>query len=137
MAVAETSPTPPPVPEDPGAELDALLSDTGGEQNNTTKARILYAKAELARLRKQPVEEEKDIAQIAAFKPEDLSPVLLGRTGDYLLGKNKLQTRQKPFYDRLMQDYPKSDYADYAYNPAWAEIAYQKNDLQLALAPFH
>ena len=67
MAVAETSPTVPPVPEDPGAELDALLSDTGGEQNNTAKARILYAKAELARLRKQPAEEEKNIAQIAGF----------------------------------------------------------------------
>ena len=34
-----------------------------------------------------------------------------------------------------MQDYPKSDYADYAYN-GLGEIAYQKNDLQLALRYF-
>jgi len=132
--VSAAGQTPAPPPEDPGAELDALLSADSGELNNTAKARILYAKAELARLRRQPAEEEKDIAQIATFKPEDLSPVLLGRVGDYLLGKGKLD-QAKAFYDRLMEDYPKSDYADYAYN-GLGEIAYQKNDLQLALRYF-
>ncbi len=133
-AVAEASPTPSPIPEDPGAELDALLSGGESEQNGTAKARILYGKAELARLRRQPAEEEKNIAKITEFKPEDLSPVLLGRSGDYLLGKGKLD-QATPFYDRLMENYPKSDYLDYAYN-GLGEIAYQKNDLQLALRYF-
>ncbi len=128
-AVASSS-----VPQDPGAELESLLRDPGTEPNNTSKARILYAKAELARLGRKPAEEEKNIAQIASFKPEDLSPVLLGRCGDYLLGKGQ-PDQAKPFYDRLMSEYPKSDYIDYAYN-GLGEIAYQKKDLQLALRYF-
>ena len=48
----------------------------------TARARILFAKAELARLRRQPAEEEKNIAQIAEkFKPEDLSPMLARTRG--------------------------------------------------------
>ena len=95
---------------------------------------MIYAKAELARLRRQPAEEERNIAKIAEFKPEDLSPVLLGRAGDYLLGKGKWD-QAKPFYDYLMEDYPKSDYLDYAYN-GLGEIAFQKKDLQTALRDF-
>ena len=66
---------------DPGAELDALLGETDEDPHPTARARILFAKAELARLRRQPAEEEKNIARIAeTAKPEDLSPVLLGRS---------------------------------------------------------
>ena len=103
-------------------------------RTDTARARVIYAKAELARLRRQPAEEDRNIAKIAEFKPEDLSPVLLGRAGDYLLGKGKLD-QAKPFYDKLMEDYPKSDYLDYAYN-GLGEIAFQKKDLQTALRDF-
>ena len=132
-AVAEASATPAPE-TDPGAELDALLGSTENDQSGTARARVIYAKAELARLRRQPAEEERNIARITEFKPEDLSPVLLGRAGDYLLGKGKLDPA-KPFYDRLMEDYPKSDYLDYAFN-GLGEIAFQKKDLQTALRDF-
>jgi TolA-binding protein len=88
----------------------------------------------LGRLRRHPDEEEQNIARIAEFKPEDLSPVLLGRAGDYLLGKGKLD-QARVFYERLMEDYPKSDYLDYAYN-GLGEIALRKNDLPLALRYF-
>ncbi len=131
--VAQAQPTPTPE-TDPGAELDALLGSSENDQNGTARARVIYAKAELARLRRQPAEEERDIAKIAEFKPEDLSPVLLGRAGDYLLGKGKLD-QAKPFYDSLMTDYPKSDYLDYAFN-GLGEIAFQKKDLQMALRDF-
>jgi TolA-binding protein len=50
--------SPPPGPTDPGAELDLLLSSAANEDSPTAKARILFAKAELASLRHQPAEEE-------------------------------------------------------------------------------
>jgi len=129
---AEASPAP---QSDPGAELDALLGSTEQDQSPTARARVLFAKAELARLRKQPAEEEKNIGQIAQeFKPDDLSPVLLGRAGDYLLGKQK-PDQATTFYQRLMDEYPKSDYVDFAYN-GLGEIAYQKHDLPKALRHF-
>ena len=120
---------------DPGAELDSLLGSTEQEQNATTRARILFAKAELARLRRQPAEEEKNIGRIAQeFKPDDLSPVLLGRAGDYLLSKQK-PDQAAGFYQHLLDEYPKSENVDFAYN-GLGEIAYQKHDLNKALRYF-
>jgi TolA-binding protein len=160
-AESETSPA---APVDPGAELDALLGtdrentsspspqssqrsalsrsrggrEAPGEgdvrQSATAKARVLFAKAELARLRKQPAEAEKNIARIAEFKPEDLSPVLLGCAGDYLLAQKKPEQAAK-FYQQLLDEYPKSENLDFAYN-GLGEIAFQKNDFKNALRYF-
>ena len=92
-------------------------------------------KAELARLRRQPAEEEKNIAQIASeFKPEDLSPLLLGEVGDYLLRGEKFDPAAA-FYQRLLDDFPKSQMVDFAYN-GLGEIAYQKKDYPEALRYF-
>ncbi|HEV8185794.1 MAG TPA: tetratricopeptide repeat protein, partial [Chthoniobacterales bacterium] len=120
---------------DPGAELDALLGGSETEQRPTARARTLFAKAELARLRRQPAEEEKNIGAIAEkFAPEDLSPVLLGRAGDYLLAHNK-QDQARAFYQRLMDEFPKAESIDFAYN-GLGEIAFQKNDYNKALRYF-
>jgi TolA-binding protein len=120
---------------DPGAELDALLGSTEKDATATARARILFAKAELARLRRQPAEEEKNLAQIAHdFKPEDLSPLLLGRAGDYLLGKQKLDDAAR-FYQQLLDEFPKSEYLDFADN-GLGEIAFQKKDFNRALQFF-
>ena len=127
------SPTPS-APEDPGAELDALLGSSEQDQSATVRARVLFAKAELARLRQQPAEEEKNISQIAEFNPDDLSPILLGRAGDYLISKQKFD-RAVGFYQRLMDEFPKSENIDFAYN-GLGEIAFQKNDLPNALRYF-
>ncbi|HJT81471.1 MAG TPA: tetratricopeptide repeat protein [Chthoniobacterales bacterium] len=130
-AIADATPAP-----DPGAELDALLGSAEQDQNPTTRARVIYAKAELARLRRQPAEEEKNIGRIATeFKPDDLSPVLLGRAGDLLLAKQKLDDAAK-FYQKLLEEFPKSDYADFGY-AGLGEIAYQKKDLTAALRYFN
>lgn len=137
VAQATPVPTPSPTPEaegDPGAELDALLGSAEADQNGTARARVLFAKAELARLRRQPAEEENNIAKIAEFSPEDLSPLLLGQAGDYLLGKQKPE-KAAVFYQRLLDEYPKSDNLDFAYN-GLGEIAFQKNDLPNALRYF-
>ncbi|MDQ6861049.1 MAG: tetratricopeptide repeat protein [Verrucomicrobiota bacterium] len=131
----EAAPAPTDAPADPGAELDQLLGDSEKDQSPTAKARILYAKAELARLRKQPAEEEKDIARIAeTTKPEDLSPVLLGRAGDYLVSQHK-PDQARAYYQRLSDEYPKSENIDFAYN-GLGEVALQKNDLPRALSYF-
>ncbi|MGZ5001808.1 MAG: tetratricopeptide repeat protein, partial [Chthoniobacterales bacterium] len=120
---------------DPAVELEHLLGESEQDPSPTAKARILFTKAELGRLRKQPAEEEKNIALIAQTgKPEDLSPVLLGRCGDYLLGKGKLDDARK-FYERLMEEFPKSENIDFAYN-GLGEIALQKSDLPKALRYF-
>ncbi|MEY2438819.1 MAG: hypothetical protein QOI34_204, partial [Verrucomicrobiota bacterium] len=122
-------------PADPGAELDALFGSSEQDQTAVARARVLFAKAELARLRRQPVEEEKNIARIAGeFKPEELSPLLLGRSGDYLLGQHKTD-KATAFYQRLADEYPKSENVDFAYN-GLGEIAFQKNDLPGALRYF-
>jgi TolA-binding protein len=120
---------------DPGAELDTLLGSTEQDQTATARARVLFAKAELARLRRQPVEEEKNIARITdEFKPDDLSPMLLGRAGDYSLGKQRFD-QASAFYQHLMDEFPKSEYLDFAYN-GLGEIALQKKDLNRALRFF-
>ena len=130
---AEAAPTPPPT--DPGAELDALLGDSDQDPHPTARARILFAKAELARLRRQPAEEEKNIARIAeTAKPEDLSPMLLGRAADHLLATRKLD-KAREFYQRLMDEFPKSEYIDFAYN-GLGEIAFEKGDHTKALRYF-
>ncbi|MEO7167448.1 MAG: tetratricopeptide repeat protein [Spartobacteria bacterium] len=133
---AEDAPAAVAAPEpDPGAELDRLLASPANEESGTAKARILFAKAELARLQRRPDEEEKYIAQIAAdFKPEELSPLLLGEAGDYLVAKGKFD-QAAGFYQRLQDDFPKSHMIDYAYN-GLGEIAFQKKDYAKALRYF-
>jgi TolA-binding protein len=127
--------TPAPAPDlDPGAELDVLLGSSEKNMAAPARARVLFAKAELARLRRQTAEEEKNIAKIAEFNPDDLSPMLLGRAGDYWFSKQK-SDQATAFYQRLMDEYPKSDNVDFAY-AGLGEIAFQKNDLNNALRYF-
>ncbi|MGH8093503.1 MAG: tetratricopeptide repeat protein [Chthoniobacterales bacterium] len=124
-----------PVVDDAGAELDRLLASPANQVSAIAKARILFAKAELARLRRQPEEAEKILAQIAnAFQPEELSPRLLGEAGDYLLGKEKFD-RAAEFYRRLLDDFPKSEMLDFACN-GLGEIAYQTKNYPRALRYF-
>ena len=128
------APTKPPADQDPGAELDILLS-ARTQQSPTAKARILFAKAELGRLRRNPIEEEKNLMGIAAtFKVEDLSAVILARVGDLLLAKGQNEKAEQ-YFQRLKSEYPKSDYVDFAYN-GLAEIAYRKGDYSKALSIF-
>ena len=134
-ASPDTAASPTPTPADPGAEFDALLGAATSDHNGTVAARILFAKAELARLRRQPAEEQKITARIAdVSKPEDLSAMLLGRGGDSLLAQNKLD-QAASFYQHLMDEFPKSNSIDYAYN-GLGEIAFQKKDYIKALRYF-
>lgn len=135
MAASTPSPTPAPtpeaVPEDPGAELDKLLAGSEQDSTPTAQARILFAKAQLAFDRQQNPEKEKNYQAIAdKFKPEDLSSYILGLVGDYLLEKGQTE-KAKAYYDYLLDEYPKSDVLDFAYNGI-AQIAFDKKDYDTA-----
>ncbi len=117
---------------DPGAELARLLSRPEGNDSPTARARLLFAQVELARLRHAPAEAEKNLAKLATdFKPEDLSPLLLGEAGDYLLSQGKLELASG-FYQYLLDDFPKSQMADFAFH-GLGEIAYAKHEYPKAL----
>lgn len=60
--------------------------------------------------------------------------MLLGRSGDYLMSKQKLD-QAAGFYQRLMDEFPKSENLDFAYN-GLGETAFQKNDFASALRYF-
>ncbi len=131
-AVAEATPATTP---DPGIELDQLLGTSEQDQSPTARARVLYAKSQLARLRHQLPEAERNLLTIAAtFKPEVLSPTILGLVGDVLLAKGKPDAAA-PFYQNLMDFHHKSDAVDFAYN-GLGEIAFQKKEYPKALVLF-
>lgn len=134
--VATATPAPAATPAiDPGAELDALLGSSEKDQSSTARSRILFAKAQLALMRKQIPEEEKNFQAIAdKFKPEDLSPMLLAQVGDYLLSKGQ-NDKAAAFFNQLMDVYPKSDVLDYAYN-GLGEIAFRNKQYEQALKLF-
>ena len=119
----------------PGAELDDLLGSANADQSPTAKARILFVKAELARLLRQPLEREKDLRAIGDnFKPGDLSSLILGQVGDYLFSKGDMD-KASQFYEQLKNEFPKSDYIDFAY-AGLGEIAFEKKDYKTALVYF-
>jgi TolA-binding protein len=122
-------------PTDPGAEMDALL---GGAETNASplaRARVLFAKSELARLRRQPAAQGEALEQIATkFKPEELSAPLLAVAGDWLLEKGRFD-QASTLFERLMNVYPKSNYLDFAYN-GLGQAAYHNKDYPLALRLF-
>ena len=97
----------------------------------TARARILYAKAELARLQRKPEIEAQILLGIAKdFKPEDLSPILLGQVGDCLVQTGQ-PDQAAPFYNQLMDEYDQSPVIDYAYN-GLAQIAFDQKDYKKA-----
>jgi TolA-binding protein len=60
--------------------------------------------------------------------------MLLAQIGDFLLEKKQLD-KAEPIFKYLMDEYPKSDVLDFAYN-GLGEVAYQKKDYQRALKLF-
>jgi tetratricopeptide (TPR) repeat protein len=129
--------TPPPLPPyDAVAELRKQMEPLAGIANATGRARLLYAEAELAKLRRHEEEVPKIYDRIShEFKDEELSPVLLAQIGDYRL-KTGDKDGAAALYHRLKEGYPKSDYLDYAF-VGLGELALDKKDPKLALELFH
>ena len=116
---------------DPVSDIVDALTVPNIETMPTAQARILFAKAELARIQRKPELEAQFLAQIAATrKPDELSPIILGQVGDYLLQAGK-PDQATPFYSELLDTYEKSPVVDYAYNGLGA-IAYAQKKYTLA-----
>ena len=140
-APVPATPAPPPElppvlpPYYPNAELAKQLAPLDDSTNITTKARLLYAKIELAKLLKKPDEADKMYQEMASrFKPEDLSPYLLAQVGDFLKFRGDTE-KAAAYYTKLREDFPKSDYLDYAY-VGLGEIALGKKEYAEALELF-
>ena len=126
---------PPPPPYDAVAELRKLLAPLEADANLTGRARLLYAEAELAKLRKQPAEVQRIYTEIAGrFKPADLSPVLLALVGEHLLAKGE-GAKARAIFESMRADYPKSDYIDYAY-VGLGQLAFDERKYPKALELF-
>jgi tetratricopeptide (TPR) repeat protein len=129
---APAAATPTPIPYDAVAELEKQLAPLEENANATTRARLIYARAALATLRRKQADHDQFIGQIAVqFKPEDLSPLLLAQSGDWLLDAGKAADAAR-YYGELKEYYPNSMYLDYAY-VGLGEIAFGKKDYKNAL----
>jgi tetratricopeptide (TPR) repeat protein len=116
------------------AELKRQCRPLDDMANATGQARLLYAQAELAKLLRNDAAAQSLCGAIARrFKTEELSPVLLALVGDYLLAKG--DARAEKYYSDLREDYPKSDYLDFAY-VGLGELAMAGKDYQQALELF-
>ncbi len=139
VAVPSTAPSVPSVPEssvplpepDPARDLIDILTVPDLDAKLTARARLGFAKAELARIQRKPDIEAQILLEIAKdFKPVDLSPILLGQVGDCLV-QNGQPDQAVPFYNQLMDEYDKSPLVDYAYN-GLAQIAFAQKDYKKA-----
>ncbi len=98
----------------------------------TAQARVLFARSELAKLRKRPADADAALQAIAdRIKPEDLSQALLAQVGDFVLGQGQ-HARAEGIFHQMLADYPRGDYVDFAYH-GLGEIAFQKQDYPRAL----
>ena len=117
-------------------DLEKLLTPPQAAMNGTAQMRILFARAWLAKLMKEPDKAEKLLSIIIEVaKPEDLSPLLLATIGDNARKKGNPE-KAEGCYKRLQEAYADSDYADGA-AVGLAEIAFDKGEFDKALTLFN
>jgi len=116
-------------------QLEEMITPPQAAMNGTAQMRILFAKAWLAKVMREPAKAEKLFAVIIEVaKPEDLSPMLLATVGDNARTKGDLD-KAAGCYNRLNEFYKDTEYADGA-AVGLAEIAYAKGEFDKALELF-
>ena len=114
-----------------GRQIETLLGSSD-VKTPLARARIFLARAELALLTKNPEEQSRIYEVIGEdMKPSELSPGLLARVGDNYF-KNGKTDKAEPFFQELVQRFPKSEFADYGY-VGLGDVAFEKGDYQKAL----
>ncbi len=108
-----------------------LLTPTDLKDQEPTMARMLFIRQEMAVLKKDAPTAAAVLQQISKNEPEDLSPLLLGVVGDYFRAKGDTDNAKK-YYQYLLDQYPKSQFVDYAYN-GLGDISYTNNDYNASL----
>jgi len=103
--------------------------------SSLVQARILYARAELARFTRKPTAQAAALDSICdTIPPQNLGAALLAQSADRLLERKETK-RALEFYKELMRSFPKSDLLDYAYN-GQGQIALQNEKPEDALRWF-
>jgi tetratricopeptide (TPR) repeat protein len=116
-------------------QLETLLTPPEAAMNGTAQMRILFAKAWLAKVMREPEKSEKLFTIIIEVaKAEDLSPMLLATVGDNARKKGDLD-KATSCYNRLNEFFKDTEYADGA-AVGLAEIAFEKNEYDKALELF-
>ena len=96
------------------ADLDATLGVREGSGTLIAQARRLFAQAQLALLGRDPAQAEALWRRIAdLYKPEELSPAILGTVGEHLLSKR--DPRAEAFLGYIAEYHRSSDYADFGF----------------------
>ena len=109
-------PTPPPLPPyDADADFAKYLNDSNAGSSPLAKARLRYAKAQLAGFTKQPERQKELMASIYKELPADqLSAMLLAECGQIALDRGE-NDKAEAFFKELIASFPKSDLLEYAY----------------------
>ena len=119
--------------------LKKLLTGPGGADsitNGTAQARVLYARALLARMMKDLAKYESLLSVIPdAAKPEELSPLLLATVGDLMFAKGQ-HDEAAQYYGRLREAFSASEFGDKA-PVGLARIEFAKKNYQGALDLFN
>lgn len=115
-ASAETPPQSAVKPYVPEESLNAFLSPKDFPDTPLVKARVLFARSELARFTKKPQEAATLLDKMCDEIPADaLGASLLAQCADRLLERGE-NAKASKFYKELMRAFPKADLLDYAYN---------------------
>lgn len=116
-------------------ELEQMITPPEAAMNGTAQMRILFAKAWLAKVMREPDKADKLFAVIIEVaRPEDLSPMLLSTVGDNARRKGDFD-KAAGCYNRLNEFFKDTEYADGA-AVGLAEIAYEKGENDKALELF-
>lgn len=100
----------------PEESLNAFLSSKDFPDTPLVKARVLFARSELARFTKKPDEAAALLDKMCNEIPADaLGASLLAQCADRLLERGET-AKASQFYKELMRTFPKADLLDYAYN---------------------
>lgn len=116
-------------------QLAAALEVPEETRSPAYLARLSFAKAELARMMRDPVRNELHLNSIAASaSPDDLGPILLSILGQFLIDTRQYD-KAVPFFTRLRDAFPESMFSDAA-PVGLGNIALEKQDYEAAAKEF-
>ena len=111
-------------------------SSSGEKPKLIGLARGAYARAAIYEYLRNEEECGRYLQSIAVtYKPDELSPTILGKVGEYLDFKGE-PDKAEPFYRYLMDNYRSSSYADYGF-AGYGNILLNKKDYRKAYEVFN
>ena len=119
-ASQEATPPPRPTPTqlppyDAEAEFSKYLNEEKVGSSPLARARLIYAKAELAGFTKNPDRQKELLTSIyTQFPANQLSALLLAECGDIALDQGKVD-KAEAFYKEFIDSFPTSELLEYAY----------------------